>query len=173
MGFFILLTPKFKYKRILNLVSSFIVISACFFGSYLAFKNKNLDFNSLEVIEGIVTNSGVGDSNSNISGRFKFKKSMYLISLDTSEVIFGVYKPDGDYSDLMKQITPGQFLRIYFKPQFVKNKPNLQTYLIESYDQVIMNSEDYRNREGIAGCIALFGGIVLTLITFYEDKKYW
>jgi hypothetical protein len=164
---------KVKLKRAWNYFGAFVLASACFFASYLAFESRNTDIESLEFVEGNVLSAGVGSSSTNVSGKFKLTKPTYLITLKTSDQIFGIYRPNGDYSSLTKQIVSGQFIRVYFKPQYDKNKPNLQTYRIESNEKMIMDSNDYRDREGIAGWIGLGGGILLIGLSFYYDRKYW
>lgn len=151
-------------KRTGNYVGAAILSVACFFGSFLAFKNASHSIGNLDTFEGVLIDKGVVSKKS---------KDVFYIKLQGLNEILATYNPKQSYSDIDSRLNIGDTIKVYFKASGSPNSPNLETFQVERKGEVILDKSDFQFREKVGGYIALFGGFLIIFLHLKDDRKYW
>ena len=162
-----------KLKRIGNYFGGFFFFVICIFGSYICFQNSNVNLESLDNYTGAITEKGITNNYSSISGKGKLKSEVFYFKMHGLNQVLASYNPKKEYEELDHNLNIGDTIKVYF--QYSKNIdiPNLATYQIEKQNLVILSAKEYKSRERIAGFIALIAAFVMIGVAIYQDKKYW
>ena len=160
-------------KRIGNFAVGLFFFLLCMFGSFITFESSNMDLKKLDIYTGVIIEKGITDSYSTVAGRGKLKSKVFYFKLNGLDQILACYNPKKEYGELDNKLMIGDTIKVYFNRSTNSTKPNSETYQIEKKDLIILDANDYKFREKIAGYMALVGAFVMIGITVYQDKKYW
>jgi len=73
---------------------------------------------------------------------------------------------------LLNSIHVGDTVSVYYSHSPNQDIPNLNTYQIQKRNQIVLNQEEYRGKERIAGYIALAGAVFMVWTGVRQDRKY-
>jgi len=153
------------------MVSGLLLGCVCFIGAYLAFKNGSASLSSLTSSTGQIIEKGIAPSETNVSGAGMLNRKVFFFKLEGIDQVFAFYRPDQAYDNFISLVNPGDTVTVYYKPSERPDKPNLETFQVEEGKRVIISKEGFQHRENLAGWLAIIGGLLLMVLTFYNDRK--
>ncbi|QJX45921.1 hypothetical protein HMJ29_02795 [Hymenobacter taeanensis] len=142
------------------------------FGSFLAFSNSSADLSGLDIGEGVVEKRGVMPHQSRAANGLRVSSTLFFVKLSGLSQLLAVYYPGQEYRFLLNSIQVGDTLKIWYRHSSDQDVPNLNTYQITKRNQIVLNQEEYRGKETLAGYIALAGAVVTVWLGIRQDRKY-
>lgn len=79
-------------------------------------RDINIDLNNAKQITGKVIDLGVFEKSSRVGGRTNLKGKVFYLQLNNTTETLASYRPEQDYSVLLKNIELGDTVTVYYKP---------------------------------------------------------
>lgn len=102
--------------------------------------------------------------------KYKMPQTIFCFRLNNSEENFAVYRSNGNYTDLVRDIKPAQDkIKVYYSPG--ASQFNMDVYQIEKDTQVLYAYETYRKGASNRAGYILIGSMILVAMAFlrYTD----
>lgn len=167
------MTKARKIKRAFTLFGGLFLAICCFVGAYLSFKNSSVDLTTVENFKGTISEKGIISYRTSTSAPtgIRLSNKAFYIKMKGLDQKLAVYNPSQSYDFLIKNVSVGDTITVYYNHSNLKEKLNLQIFQIEKNKITLLDSQDFKGSERIAFFISLIGGIVLLLLTYNYYKK--
>ena len=143
-----------------------------FFLFYVGYKNSNINLNEIESKIGIVKEVGITQR----IGSKDEKSKVFFIQFNNLEKKLGVYRMSKKYSELLENINLEDEIKVYYKSNRNKRENvNIDLVQIEKHGNIILQKNEYENKQSFLIYIGLFFGIgtIIYSYLFYFKKLKW
>ena len=157
---------KLKLKERIQYISVFCLSALMLFGSAKKFiKDTNLDLTKTTIVKGHIIKSYL--TTRRTGGKIKRNMPIFAFNLDNLSQTLGAYRPSHNYSKLINNLQPGDFVTVYYRHNKY-NDINIDVFQIEKGREIILDYETYNINHtngailiGVIGIVFLCWGIWL------------
>lgn len=154
-------------KKAINSIIIALTSIIYFSLAYVGYEKQNIDLNKYSQYEGVIIDKGIGI----LKGSKGRTSNVFYVTLNGLDERLGIYRMSKKYNDLLSNLTVGEKIKVYYKPQSNKNNINIDLIQIEKGGKIIVGKDEYERKESALIYLGLIGGI-FTLIFAYITWKY-
>jgi hypothetical protein len=152
-------------KRLLSYILFFIMSSVFFVLFYLS-KTDNSTLDDFYNVEGEISIIKI----SQIDGA-RTKLDVLFINFKNDKKDFIYLKKNQNYVDFLNALKKGDFVNLYFKEDFGKNR--FKIIQLEKDNNTLISFESNKNWSTKMGYFFLFASIMTVVYSIQSDRKYW
>ncbi len=135
-------------------------------------RDINIDLNKAKQITGKVIDLGLTEKSSRVGGRTNLKSKIFYLQLNNTTETLASFRPEQDYSALLKNIGLGDTITVYYKPSQT-NELNLDVYQIVKAGKIIQDYDSYNKNHRTMAWVTGIGGILMVGFGIYGYRKGW
>ena len=155
-----------KAKKIFYFVLIFLSSGLYFFLAFKGFKDQSIDLTTLKKYTGQI--NSVGET---IRKSGKNRPKVFYVQLEGLEQRLGVYRMSRNYESILNKLNAGDTITAYYKDQNPCDV-NIDLVQIEKHNTIILDKEEYMNKESSLIWIGLVGGAFSILLSIWYLKKH-
>ena len=155
-----------KTKHLITAVIIFLSSGLYFALAHKGYKEQAITLDQLDKFAGQIIERGITTRKSG-----KRKSTVFYIRLAGLSETLGIYRMNNNYQELIDKLVPGDEVTIYYVSR-PNDDVNIDLVQIENGEKVIVNAEEFKNRESSLIYIGLVAGVLSVVGSVWYYKKY-
>jgi len=152
-----------------HLITATIILlsSGLYFAlAYKGYKEQVMTLDQIDKFTGQISERGITTRKSG-----KRKSTVFYIRLIGLNETLGIYRMNNNYQELVDRLVPGDEVTVYYVSR-PSNDVNIDLVQIENRERIIVNAEEFKNKESSLVYIGLIAGILSVFASVWYYKKY-
>jgi hypothetical protein len=152
--------PKYTIYSIIIFLTSGIY----FLLAYKGYTSQTIDIATLDKFTGRVVERGVADRWTG-----KLTTRVFYVTIEGLTETLGIYRKEGNYSGLVKEIQPGDNITIYYLGKSTNETINIDLVQLEKNGEIIVDQKEFKKKESFL----IYLGLTLGLLSVGLSVWYY